>query len=314
MSTPAPTPETVDVSICICTRKRPALLNALLEGLQAQRTANLRLQVVVVDNDPGASASSILHDWQHRLRFPLTCLHVPQPNIALARNTGVSFAQGKWVAFIDDDERPEPDWIPVLLETCIEFDADIAFGPVLPMLPPEAPAWASSGRFFERARHDTGTIATLDDARTGNALVRAALLARVRGPFDPAFGQSGGSDSVLFHRLAADGARMVWADAAIVYEKIPRERVTLRWLLQRAFRNGQVALRTDLLRAGQNTHAGMRLVAAARSLVVAPAWLVIAALSSPFSRIASIRALRRAAFQCGMLLGSLGHRYLEYRD
>ena len=302
----------VDISVCICTYKRPELLDALLAGLQGQREGGLRLQVVVADNDPDASARQVLDQWLPRIRFPMRTLHVPAPNIALARNACVGAAAGEWIAFIDDDEQPDADWIAMLAVAAREFDADIVFGPVIPVLPKSTPDWMIDGGFFERRRHATGTPATLDDARTGNALVRASALTGVPGPFDPAFGSSGGSDSVLFRQLHANGARMVWSDDAVVHEAVPPERATAGWLLQRSFRNGQVALRSRLLATEPGMRFGTSAAHAFRSLFLMLGWLAISAIAIPRSRASAMRALRKAAGQSGILLAAFGHRYREY--
>ena len=306
-------PRLIDVSICICTYKRPKLLEGLLAWLQPLVADNLRLQVVVVDNDPDASARAVLDGWQAQTRFPLAHLHVPEPNIARARNACVEAARGEWIAFIDDDEWPEPGWIASLVRACQEFRADIAFGPVLPVFSDPVPAWIVEGGFFERPRHATGTPATMRDARTSNALVRRDLLLRIQPPFDPAFGRTGGSDHILFGKLAAHGARMVWADDAIVHEHVSAERATLGWLLRRSLRTGQVATRARLLDVGAGAGLLRRAAIAVRSAGNFACWTAIALFRAPFSKSRSVRASLDAVSYLGRFLAVFGHRYQEYR-
>jgi succinoglycan biosynthesis protein ExoM len=64
-------------------------------------------------------------------------------------------------------------------------------------------------------------------------------------PFPLVFGASGGEDSVLFRSLSRSGARIVFAPEAAVEERIPRDRVRLPWLLQRAFREGLIVGRRE---------------------------------------------------------------------
>lgn len=47
---------------------------------------------------------------------------------AWARNQGVEKSSGDWIAFIDDDCIPEPDWIEKLLLACNAFNGDVAGG------------------------------------------------------------------------------------------------------------------------------------------------------------------------------------------
>lgn len=299
-----------DVSICICTFRRPALLEALLETLCAQHVHGDAVEYVVVDNDPGASAAPVLAAWAQRL--PLCALHVPVPNIAAARNAAVAAARGDWVAFIDDDEAPDPGWLAVLRQAQRDHGADAVFAPVLPRYVPGTPGWIVRGRFFDRPRHATGTAIGTRDARTGNVLIRRAALQALAGPFDEAFGRTGAEDTVLFHDLLARGARFVWCDEATVQEDVPPERANAGWLLRRSYRLGQTYVLSELVRRRGAARlgraawlgaraAGQGVVAAALAL----AWL-------PLSRIRAMRWLRTLAAQAGKLSALAGHRYHEY--
>ena len=228
------------VSVCVCTFRRPSLLGGLLDALAGEVVGAVDAEVVVVDNDAAASARSALD--QARRRWPSLVLRdfvEPRQNIARARNLAVQQARAPWIAFIDDDEVPAAGWLGRLGETARRFGADGVLGPVVPRLPPETPPWIARGRFFDRPRHATGRAVPPAELRTGNLLVRRALLVDgERGRFDPAFGLSGGEDSVLLAALARRGARFVWCDEAAVFEAVPVDRATPRWLLRRAYGGG----------------------------------------------------------------------------
>ena len=117
-----------EVSVCVCTFRRPELLDGLLSLLAEQRLP--AFEIVVVDNDPAHSALPVLQAWGERL--PLRFVHLPEPNIAKARNLAVAQARGAWLAFIDDDERPGPDWLYLLVQAQAASGADGVMAPVLP--------------------------------------------------------------------------------------------------------------------------------------------------------------------------------------
>ncbi|AKZ63866.1 glycosyl transferase [Herbaspirillum hiltneri N3] len=306
----------IDISICICTFRRPALLDQLLMALTEQACDGLRVEVVVVDNDPAGSAAAVLRDWQGRLPMPLHARHETTPNIAQARNAAVHTAQGEWVLFIDDDEAPDADWIRHLVRAQRQYNADAVFAPVLPRYLPDTPDWIRTGDFFNRRRFATGTAITTKDARTGNVLIRRSKLmavsAPVGGPFDTAFGRTGAEDTMLFRDMLAHGARFIWCDEATVSEEVPAQRANLNWLLRRSYRLGQTYVLSEIARLG-----GLpRFLRAAQLGVRALIQLLIAAgvtlLALPFSRIAAIRWLRTTLAQCGKLSALAGHRYHEY--
>lgn len=80
-----------DFSVIIPTCDRPDLLEAALRSVAAQQCANFE---VIVVNDGGAPANSerVIETGGYRG-------HV------VARNLGVVAANGKWIAFLDDDDR-----------------------------------------------------------------------------------------------------------------------------------------------------------------------------------------------------------------
>jgi succinoglycan biosynthesis protein ExoM len=303
---------TIDISICICTFRRPALLERLLMALTEQSCDGLRVEVVVVDNDPAGSAADVLRNWQSRMTMPLHVRHETTPNIAQARNTAVHTAQGEWVLFIDDDETPGTDWIHQLVSTQRRYDADAVFAPVLPRYHDGTPDWIRAGDFFNRQRFATGSLITAKDARTGNVLIRRSKLMTVPGPFDTAFGRTGAEDTMLFRDMLAHGANFVWCDEAAVSEEVPAQRANLNWLLRRSYRLGQTYILTEIARLDGRQRFLRVARLGARALLQLPVAAGAALLALPFSRIASIRWLRTMLAQCGKLSALMGHRYHEY--
>ena len=307
----------IDISICICTFRRPQLLDLLLQALSEQDRDGLALEVIVADNDPGASARPVLDAWQARLPLPLRALHVPVPNIAAARNATVHAARGEWVLFIDDDEAPGEGWVRKLVQAQRAFGADAVFAPVLPRYLDGTPAWIRRGGFFNRPRFATGAPITSHDARTGNVLIRRSKMLAVSpapeaGPFDTAFGRTGAEDTMLFRDMLAHGAVFIWCDEATVSEEVPLQRANLPWLLRRSYRLGQTYVLSEIARLsplGRFWRGGWLGLRAAAQFVVA-AGLCLACL--PFSRIKAVRWLRAASAQCGKLSALIGHRYHEY--
>src|SRR5882672_11352042 len=101
------------------------LLKKLLSGLQNQRTDSLfSYSVVVADNDPAKSAQELVEEFTKISPVQITyCIEIEQ-NIALARNKALANAQGDFIAFIDDDECPEVEWLWNLLKTCFDYGVD----------------------------------------------------------------------------------------------------------------------------------------------------------------------------------------------
>ena len=111
--------ESRHISVCICTYKRPVLLKRLLDRLEQQRTDNQFVySIIVADNDDHLSARSVVAEFAAKSQINVTYCSEPRQNIALARNKALEHSKGNFIAFIDDDEFPEADWLLMMLRTC----------------------------------------------------------------------------------------------------------------------------------------------------------------------------------------------------
>lgn len=210
----------------------------LLRSIQGQDLPDgARLRVVVVDNDAEGSARETVESFGALTSLPLVYDIEPIRNISLARNRCLFHATADYVAFIDDDEAAEPRWLVELIRVMMSSGADAVFGPVLPVLPPDAPGWIVRGGFFERPRYADG--ASVSNGGTGNVLIRRRALAGRGISFSPQFGLTGGEDGDLFYRLRASGCVFRWCDRAVVREVVASERMTVFNLCLRALRGGQ---------------------------------------------------------------------------
>ncbi|ABF41589.1 glycosyl transferase, family 2 [Candidatus Koribacter versatilis Ellin345] len=225
------------IAVCVATYRRPAQLLRLLNALCAldfHAVVEPEIEIIVVDNDPDSSASSVFRGFRSS-RFRISYHPEPRRGISYARNTAITHGNGSdLVAFIDDDEYPSRTWLDALIAAHLEFNAPIVAGPVVPIVP--QPSGSDFAMLLRRLRHPSGT--QLQSAGAGNVLISARVL-RAMSPtwFDPRFAISGGEDTHFFRRCLAAGFPIVWADDAIVYETVPAARLAPPYLRARA-RNG----------------------------------------------------------------------------
>lgn len=236
-------PATTTITVCICTYKRLDLLEKLLRAVAAQRSDGLfTWSCVVVDNDAEGSARGLIEQLRTILAVPMQYEVEPTRNFAQVRNRVVSLAPGDLLAFIDDDEVPQEDWLLRMLQTMQQSQADAVLGPVRPYFENEPPKWVVKSRICERPAYPTGTVLHWRQTRTGNVLLRAAIIRDEGLRFDPAYG-SGGEDVDFFRRAALAGKKFVWCEEAPAYELVPESRLTRSYHLKRALLQGRVSLR-----------------------------------------------------------------------
>ena len=302
------------VAICVATHRRPLGLARLIRGLDTLEftsCAPRSITIIVVDNDPAMSAKEASEALRESSRWPLEYVSEPRRGIPFARNASVNSARrlgAELLAFIDDDEVPEPAWLEQLLLVMHDTGANIVTGPVLPAFEEAVPAWIERGRFFDRERHGTGTFQ--ERAVTGNVLLRTDLLAEMPTPFDERRPLSGGTDTHLFRRLIMEGQRIAWADEAIVHELNPATRLTGRWLVRRSFRVSSNWSSTEMeLQPGMRVR-GARFAKAmlriAQGVALFPVGLVA-------GRHVLVRSGQYVATGAGFIAGMTGHELQEYR-
>ncbi len=253
------------ICVCICTYKRLALLQRLLEKLQEQETGGaFTYSAVVADNDADRSAEALVKDIGSRAKIEIRYCGEPRKNIALVRNKALANARGDYIAFIDDDEFPIPTWLARLLQTCETYKAAGVLGPVRPHFDEPPPSWLVKGRFCERPEHETGTVMDWTKCRTGNVLFRRAVLDLLDEPFKAEFG-TGGEDQDFFRRLGEKSCTFIWCNEAVAYESVPPSRWTRSYMFKRAMLRGRNVLK----------HPTGRMKLVAQSLVAVPAYSLL---------------------------------------
>lgn len=231
---------TPDVAVIIPTLCRPDSLERAIASVMAQRGVEHRLkEVIIVDNDPMASARPLIEGLAATAPVPLYWHHAPQPGVATARNKGLSVTTCPLIAFLDDDEAASEQWLASLLDAHEQLKADAIFGPIRGQVP-ENTGWTTAylEDFFGR-QGPTDTCLIDHAYGCGNSLLVRATALPGDAPFNTQSDQTGGEDDALFAALQARGGRFGWAATAWVDEYAPPHRATLNYALTRAFAYGQ---------------------------------------------------------------------------
>ncbi|NJN86751.1 MAG: glycosyltransferase family 2 protein [Leptolyngbyaceae cyanobacterium SL_7_1] len=301
------------VTICVITYQRPEGLKRLMHGLNQltfDRIPQPQIRVALVDNDATGSVGDFCEQWRSSFQWHLDWVTESQRGISYARNRAIATADpsSDFIAFIDDDEVPDPTWLEELLLVQSTYNADVVHGRVVPHFQDKVPAWVVKGKFFEPRRYPTGH--SLEAAYTNNALVRATLLRQQDKVFDERFALTGGEDSYFFRTLRHQGHRLVWADEAVVCEWIPPSRTTMKWILLRAYRG---CLSYTLWEKETLVSVKVRTVAVLKAIAQIALGLVLLLPSLVLERHILMRALLNIYKGAGRLSALIGVTYQEYK-
>jgi succinoglycan biosynthesis protein ExoM len=229
------------ISVCICTYKRPELLQRLLKELGEQETnGEFTYSIVVADNDAQQSGKDVASQFAAISNVRIVYCAEPLQNIPLARNKAIEHSSGDFIAFIDDDEFPSKRWLLTLFNACQEFGADGVVGPVMRHFDETPPKWILKGGFYERPTYATGFVIDWTKGRTNNVLLNRRILVPGEQPFRSEFRT--GEDQDFFRRMIGMGRVFVWCNEAEVYEVVPPVRWRRSIILRRALLRGTVSV------------------------------------------------------------------------
>jgi succinoglycan biosynthesis protein ExoM len=256
--------QTPHITVCICTYRRPDLLQRSLDALREQRTeGSFTYSILVVDNDGKESARPTVEAEAAKSAQQIQYIAEPRQGIALARNRAIANASGDYVAFLDDDEFPIAEWLLTLFRARSKYDVDGVLGPVKPHFDKEAPEWVVRGDFYDRPSYPTGMVIDWRKGRTGNVLLKKSLFEGLEVPFRPEFRV--GEDQDFFRRMIDQGHVFVWCHEALAYEVVPPVRWKRTFMLKRALLRGASSL----------LHPTFGIKDVTKSLLAVPAYLLL---------------------------------------
>jgi glycosyltransferase involved in cell wall biosynthesis len=94
------------LTVVICTRDRREGLLKTLASLSQQ--SDLLFDVLIVDN---SRDGDVARSWDGVDGLKIRCCHEPVPGLSHARNRALSEVRSEFIAWIDDDEVADHDWV-----------------------------------------------------------------------------------------------------------------------------------------------------------------------------------------------------------
>jgi len=202
----------LDFSIIIPTYNRPAQLESCLRSLEELEYPRERYEVVVVDDGGFPPLTAALGSPGEKL--DLHILRQDNSGPGLARNRGAAHARGRYLAFTDDDCRPDPGWLGSFGSA---FDSQ-----------PKALLGGRTVNFLDNSYSYTSQMIVQlvydhynpdpNDAKffTSNNIAVSSKHFSEMGGFDAAFVETGGEDRELCDRWRHLGRRLVYVPSALV--------------------------------------------------------------------------------------------------
>ena len=222
-----------DLTIAICTRDRPESLAACLRRFQEGAVAGY--SILVIDNAPKTDATRQVVDELAADGLNVRRVVEARPGLSRARNAAIANATTEFVAFTDDDARPDGEWATALHRG---FSAGENVAIVTGIVPPAEIETEAQALFEQKLKWSNNLTPELysmakKDAYpwpfpysaghfgTGANFAIRRSVALTLGGFDEALGAGtrteGGEDMEMFVRVIRAGYELYFQPASIVW-------------------------------------------------------------------------------------------------
>ena len=246
--------EQVDVSVTVCTYNRAEMLRRALGSLICPETDGaFSYEIVVVDDGSTDDTGDVVKEIAASSQVPVRYVRKEGGGVAEARNTGVAEARGRWIAFFDDDQLAEADWLRNLVAIALEKGGDCVGGTRLLDLPqerlsrlgPVSRSILGENIYGDKATRLRGKVLP----PTGSLLIARGVFESI-GVFDASM-LFGGEDSDFVVRAEAAGFDIWIAPDAVVHHVIPPNRLERAYFLWVALRWGSQSAQIDCKHLGR---------------------------------------------------------------
>jgi glycosyltransferase involved in cell wall biosynthesis len=272
-------------------------------------------EVVIVDNGSTDQTSEIAREFQERAQ--IRYIHEERVGLCIARNTGWRAAEGRYIAFFDDDAIACPGWLNAIrraFEDTIR-PIGIAGGRVTPIWERQPPSWLANEIAGSLTIVDWGPFdKTISDLRSewlvgANMAVPKAILAEVGG-FHPWLDRVGtnllsSGDVYLQREIIRRGFCCQYVPKIAVKHLVPTSRLNQRWFLRRFFWQG-VSDAVMYLIENKPSLAGRLHPVVFRSMQLISSWRRLTALALPTERPEAFKRKCFVLIDLGFILGLLG--------
>jgi cellulose synthase/poly-beta-1,6-N-acetylglucosamine synthase-like glycosyltransferase len=206
----------------------------LLDCLRSQTYPIDRVEYCLIDNNSSDRTTALLEAAARQGDITLHPLRETQIQSSYAaRNTGIRAARGEVFAFTDADCRPQPNWLPELIEPFGDPKVGIVAGEIR-ALPAESLLERHAEKAETLSQKHTLNHSFCPYGQTANLAIRREALEQV-GLFRP-YLTTGGDADMCWRILRRTDWQLAFAASAVV---LHRHRATLRELYSQWRRYGE---------------------------------------------------------------------------
>jgi glycosyltransferase involved in cell wall biosynthesis len=228
------------IDVVVCTYNNAAGVEQVLERLRAQKlTSGFDWAVTVVDNASTDETPEVVQRAAERGDLQIRYVYEARQGLTPARLRGVCETSREWIAFVDDDNLVDPNWLAAVSAAIHHRPRAGAIGGRVRLIWDQPPPQSATHFGFCFGEQDLGDHPRQVDCLVGAGVVlrRQALLdcGWVNGPLLPdRIGKSliSGGDVEIALRVRAAGYELWYEPAAEMLHRMAAARAMRRYLLR----------------------------------------------------------------------------------
>ena len=244
----------MQLSVIIPTRNRSQWLGDAVNSILNQSLAPENYEIVVVDNGSTDGTRALAAQLEKKHPESVRCVHEERPGLHQGRHRGAREARGEILAFVDDDVIAASQWLEAIMKAFEPDDVALVGGKVLPCWEGEVPKWVPSFKKKNAFGWTLGYLSLLDFGNTPrkipgkfvfgcNFSIRKSVLFECGGFHPDGMPEEliqfrGDGETALAKSVQAKGYGIRYEPEAVIYHRIPAERLTLEYFCRRAFNQG----------------------------------------------------------------------------
>lgn len=236
----------VDISVVICTYNRAEMLKDTIKSWMAVDKDCLSTELIIVNNNSTDQTLQVVKSFQGTVT-DLKYVFEPRPGLSFARNKGIKEANGEIIAFVDDDVYFHKSW---LLEMMLAFgnnpETDCIGGNSIPVLETERPLWLTDNMlklYGSTLSGEAEKFMNFPEHPFGVNMAFRKKTFQLVGGFNTSLGRIKKSllsneEKEFFYRIHQAGMKTFYTPKAIIFHRIPKDRLDQKWILKRIYWQG----------------------------------------------------------------------------